>query len=95
MSAPDEKRKHVFDDPRNVRLVLRILYAACAALLLLDIVNFGMHLLDAGELRQAHHPWERLTGFHPIYGFVACVALVLIAKELRKILMRDEDFYDR
>ena len=95
MIAADEKRKHFFDDPRNVRLVLRILFAACAVVLLLDIVNFGMHLLHAGELRQAHHPWERLAGFHPIYGFVACVALVLIAKELRKILMRDEDFYDR
>ncbi len=95
MSAPDEKRKHVFDDPRNVRLVLRILFAACAAVLALDIVSLGMQLLDAGELRQAHHPWERLLGFHAIYGFVACVVLVLIAKELRKILMRDEDFYDR
>ncbi len=95
MSAPDEKRKHVFDDPRNVRLVLRILFAACAVVLALDIVSLGMQLLDAGELRHADHPWERWLGFHPIYGFVACVALVLIAKQLRKILMRDEDFYDR
>ena len=95
MSAPDEERKHVFDDPRNVRLVLRILFAICAAVFLLDIVSLVMHLLDAGELRHAHHPWERLPGFHPIYGFVACVVLVLIAKQLRKILMRDEDFYDR
>ncbi len=95
MNAPDEKRKHFFDDPRNVRLVLRILFALCALVFLLDIVNFGMQWLDAGELREAHHPWEHWLGFHPIYGFVACVALVLIAKELRKILMRDEDFYDR
>ncbi len=95
MNAPDGKRKHFFDDPRNVRFVLRILFAVCAVVLALDIVNLGMQLLDAGELRHAEHPWERLTGFHAIYGFVACVALVLIAKELRKILMRDEDFYDR
>ncbi len=95
MIAPDEKRKHFFDDPRNVRLALRILFAACAVVLLLDIVNFAMQLLDAGELRHADHPGERWLAFHPIYGFVACVVLVLIAKELRKILMRDEDFYDR
>ena len=95
MAAPDEKRKHIFDNPRNVRLVLRILYVVCAVVFLLDIVNLGMRWLDAGELRHAEHPWEHLPGFHAIYGFVACVALVLIAKELRKILMRDEDFYDR
>ena len=29
-----------------------------------------------------------------IFGFVACVALVLIAKQLRKVLMRREDYYD-
>ncbi len=89
MNAPDEKKKHIFDDPRNVRLVLRILYAICAAVFLLDIVNLVI------ELRHAHHPWEKLPGFHAIYGFVACVLLVLIAKQLRKVLMRDEDFYDR
>ena len=95
VSTSDEKRKHFFDDPRNVRLVLRSLYTVCAVVFLLDLVNLGMQLLDAGELRHAHHAWEHLPGFHAIYGFVACVALVLIAKELRKILMRDEDFYDR
>ena len=29
-----------------------------------------------------------------IYGFVACVLLVLIAKEMRKIVMRNDDYYD-
>jgi len=41
------------------------------------------------------HPFEALWGFYAIYGFVACVVLVLLAKEMRKILMRDEDYYDR
>jgi hypothetical protein len=34
-----------------------------------------------------------LLGFY-IYGFVACVVLVVIAKEMRKVLMRKEDYYD-
>ena len=29
-----------------------------------------------------------------LYGFVACVFLVLMAKLLRRILMRPEDYYD-
>jgi hypothetical protein len=30
-----------------------------------------------------------------IFGFVACVFLVLAAKELRKLLRRAEDYYER
>jgi hypothetical protein len=37
---------------------------------------------------------EAWFGFYGIFGFVACVGLVLGAKELRKILMRDETYYD-
>jgi len=40
------------------------------------------------------HAWEALPGFYALFGFVACVVLVLIAKEMRKVLMRDEDYYD-
>jgi hypothetical protein len=33
-------------------------------------------------------------GFYAVYGFLACVALVLTAKALRRVLMRDEDYYE-
>jgi hypothetical protein len=44
-----------------------------------------------------HGPFaiEHVYGFYGIFGFVACVALVLIAKQLRRVLMRPEDYYDR
>ena len=45
--------------------------------------------------RHTTHGWEGLWGFYAIYGFVGCALLVIIAKYLRKVLMRDEDFYDR
>lgn len=79
----DDKR-HVFDEPANVRRVLRGLYAACLAALLAD---FFVH-------RHGRFPGEGLWGFYGIYGFVACVILVLLAKEMRKVLMRREDYYD-
>jgi hypothetical protein len=91
---PNEK-KHYFDDPRNVRFVLRMLFSACALVFLLDIVNLFLHWFGAGELRHAETSWEGLPGFYAIYGFVACVLLVLAAKEMRKVLMRDEGYYDR
>ena len=81
----DEKdRKHIFDNPRNVKLLIRALFAACGISLLAEVF---VH-------RHAEHPWEGMYGFYCLYGFAACVALVLIAKELRKILMRSEDYYD-
>lgn len=74
----------MFDRPENVRRVLRALYTVCGALFLLD---FGFH-------RHVIHPFEGLWGFYAIYGWVACVTLVLIAKQLRKAVMRPEDYYD-
>ena len=40
--------------------------------------------------REIHQPAEQLPGFYAIYGFVGCVVLVLVAGQLRKVVMRDE-----
>jgi len=79
-----KSKTHMFDDPKNVKRVITALYAVCALSLLADFV------VD----RHAYHPAENLFGFYCFYGFGACVALVLIAKEMRKAVMRDEDYYD-
>ena len=73
------------DNPRNVDKIVYGLYALCAGLLIID------------PLIHKHGPFtiEYLWGFYGIYGFVCCVFLVLAAKELRKLVMRGEDFYDR
>jgi|TARA_B100000959_G_C14576707_1_gene458180 hypothetical protein len=76
---------HIFDKPQNVRRVLWALVAVCIATIGADFV-YHRHIV---------HPWEGVWGFYAIYGFVACVVLVLVAKELRKLLMRAEDYYDR
>lgn len=48
-------------------------------------------------LMHKHEDVEIATtlGFYAMFGFVACVALVVLAKGLRRILMRPEDYYDR
>ena len=79
----DDKR-HIFDNPRNVKRVRQALYLLCG---LSVVAEFFIH-------RHLEHPWEGLFGFYSLYGFVACVLLVLIAKEMRKVLMRKEDYYD-
>lgn len=77
-------KRHIFDDPRNVKRAIYGLYAACALSLAADFI---VH-------RHVEHPWEEAFGFYAIYGFVACVLLVLIAKEMRKLIMRSETYYD-
>jgi len=77
-------KKHLFDNPKNVKLLIRTLYVTCFVLFAMDLV---IH-------RHTVHPWESFTGFYAIYGFLACVILVLLARELRKVVMRDEDYYD-
>lgn len=76
--------EHVFDNPKNVKRAIHILFAVCGLALILDF--FVSRYVD--------HPWEGLFGFYALYGFAACVILVLVAKELRKVLMRGEDYYD-
>jgi len=79
-----DDKQHLFDEPRNVTLLFRVFYGACIMLLALDFV---LH-------RHIAHTWERLPGFYALFGFVACVTLVLIAKQLRRLLKRPEDYYD-
>lgn len=80
-----EEKKHIFDNPNNVKRIMRLLYVCCALLFALDFV---IH-------RHSTHALEPLWGFYAIYGFVGCVVLVLVAKWMRTFLMRDEDYYDR
>ncbi|HAQ49468.1 MAG TPA: hypothetical protein DCR37_10540 [Glaciecola sp.] len=73
-----------FDQPRNVALILKTFYALCIILVLLD---FFVH-------RHIYVYFETIPAFYAIYGFVACVVLVVLAKIMRKGLMRDEHYYD-
>ncbi len=80
----NNEKKHWLDDRANIKKLLHWFYWMCAALLATDFV-FHRHVL---------HAWENLFGFYGIFGFVACTVLVLVAKEMRKALMRREDYYD-
>jgi hypothetical protein len=82
---PQDERTYWLDEPRNVNKICWALYIVCAIVTLADFFPYKHHL---------HFDFEYWPGFFSIYGFVACVALVLAATQLRKVLMRDEDYYD-
>ncbi|MBW2608397.1 MAG: hypothetical protein JRD05_12270 [Deltaproteobacteria bacterium] len=78
------KELKIFDKPKNVQRLLFIFYGSLVVLL---IVDFFIH-------KHADFPWEAATNFFAVYGFVSCVALIFIAKILRKIVKRKENYYD-
>ena len=79
------EKKHLFDKPKNVK---RLLVALFSAVVLLLVPDFFMH-------KHAYFAFEEWPEFHAIFGLVACVFLVLIAKYiLRPLIMRKEGYYD-
>ncbi|MEO5342747.1 MAG: hypothetical protein H7842_05315 [Gammaproteobacteria bacterium SHHR-1] len=85
MATQPDTQVYLFDKPANVKRLLRGLYVACGLLVALDFV-IHRHVL---------HDWEKIPAFYALYGFVGCVLLVLIAKGMRRFLMRPEDYYLR
>lgn len=73
-----------FDEPKNVNKIVWALVALCVA-------SVGAELFFH---KHTHYGFQELPGFDALYGFIACVLLVLAAKQLRKVLMRGEDYYD-
>lgn len=83
MAEPGED-EGLWDKKENVDRLLYAFYTVLVVLVALDLV---IH-------RHVYHPWEALFGFHAWYGFGACWILVVIAKQMRRVLMRPEDYYD-
>jgi hypothetical protein len=51
-------------------------------------------LIDFFIAKHGHFPWEQAYGFYAVYGFIGCVSLIFIAKGLRWLVKRKEDYYD-
>ena len=83
MSEQDPGSQRGLDSPRSGKLALRGVAAICALLVASDFV-----------IEKHGYSFETWIGSKGVYGFVACVALVLAAKQLRRIVMRDRDYYD-
>ena len=69
--------------PETIRWIWRISIVVLAVTVLLQLVikikgYFGI---------------DSWLGFGAVYGFLACLAMVLVAKGLGFVLKRDEDYY--
>lgn len=82
---PEEKR-YWLDLPDNVTRLYRAVW------------TIGIVLALAELFVHRHEELAFASGFafYALFGFVACVALVLAAKEiLRRLVKRPEDYYER
>lgn len=81
---PAQEPPSFFYRPHVIRNILRVFYVVCAVLFALDFI---FH-------RHAYMSVEGWWGFYGVFGFVACVLLVLIAKVMRVYLWREATYYD-
>lgn len=72
------------DNPKTPARIFNFLLFVCALLVAAD---FYVH-------RHAHFDIEKLPGFYGFYGFGAFTFVVFAGAFLRRLIKRDEDYYD-
>lgn len=80
-----DEKKYWLDDPVNVTRLYRGLWITGIVLVLCDLL---LH-------KHEDFTFAGWFSFYGVFGFVACVVLVVTAKGLRRLLMRGEDYYER
>lgn len=75
---------HWMARPQNIRLLWRSFLAILAAIVLLDLV----------VEHHAHFGIDGTFGFAAWFGFLSCVALIVLAKALGTVLKRPDRYYD-
>ncbi len=79
------EERHDQNDRRHLKQMVSALGVLCVLLGGADLVYH----------KHVHFDFEYWLGFYGGFGFVSCVGLVLGARLLRKLLQREEDYYDR
>lgn len=81
-----KKEMDFFDKPKNIRLLKILFYISLALTVIVDFFIIRTYI---------HFPWENIPGFYALFGLVACILIVVLAKTLgHQWLMRKEDYYD-
>ncbi len=80
-----DESSYWLDQPGRGNQIFWVLSVICGLLVGADLLYH----------KHTHFSMEKWFGFYGFYGFISCVALVVAAKQMRKVLMREEDYYDR
>ncbi|HEX2541044.1 MAG TPA: hypothetical protein VHM00_08170 [Caldimonas sp.] len=77
-------KKHWLDDPHNVKLLWRVFLAVLAATVLAEFA-VRMH---------PHFAIESVFAFNAWFGFLACAAMIALAKAVGLLLKRPDTHYE-
>jgi len=77
------EQSHWLDEPRNVKRLWRGFLVVLALTVLAQLV---VHL-------HPHFEVESVFGFHAWFGFIACAAMIVVAKVLALVLKRPDTYY--
>jgi len=89
MQPPNEPKRYL-DDPDNVARLWRRFVLVCVIVAALDLLGLFEFVYHRHELFFA----EGLPGFYSVWGFMAIAALIFLAKQLRRLVMRPENYYE-
>ncbi len=81
---PPKKELTFLDSARNQKRVRTFFYIALVLLL----------AIDPFIPKHGHFAWEEVPCFFAAYGFIGCVSLIFVAKGLRALVKKKEDYYD-
>jgi hypothetical protein len=82
--SDESNDNHWLDRPGSVSLIIKVLVLACA---LTVVADFFYH-------KHGDYHFQEWFAFDAAFGFLAYVGLITAAKGMRRLLMRDEDYYD-
>ena len=82
---PNADSSHWLDEPRNVKRLWR-------GFLVVLAVTVGAELLVH---LHPHFDIESVFGFHAWFGFIACAAMIVVAKALALVLKRPDTYYGK
>ncbi|MCB2018928.1 MAG: hypothetical protein KDF54_15690 [Hydrogenophaga sp.] len=85
MKSPANETPHWLDHPANVKRLYRGFQVVLALTVLAELV---VHL-------HPHFGVEALFGFNAWFGFLACLAMIIVAKGLALVLKRPDTYYDQ
>ncbi len=81
---PPKKELTFLDSARNQKRVRTFFYIILVLLL----------AIDPFIPKHGHFAWEAVPCFFAAYGFIGCVSLIFVAKGLRALVKKKEDYYD-
>ena len=82
-AAPESGRW--LDEPRNVKRLWRGFLVVLALTVLVEVL---VHL-------HPHFEIESVFGFYAWFGFMACAAMIVVAKALALVLKRPDTYYGK